>query len=109
MIRHISMFSLHDNPSNGKNKKENIALVKKYLDEIPNKLPYIAGYSVGQTILADNICDNEAPVIFGDLVQIIDFNTPADALNYPNSDIHNELVSVSEGIVKKVYVIDFEI
>jgi type IV secretory pathway VirB2 component (pilin) len=52
---------------------------------------------------------DEAPVLFTQVVQMIDFLTPEAAEAYPKSAAHQALVEFSQGMVKKVVAIDFEI
>ena len=51
---------------------------------------------------------DDAPVMFGDLVQIADYDTPEDAAAYPPSKTHMDLVEFSTPMLKKVTAIDFE-
>ena len=51
----------------------------------------------------------DAPVAFGDLIQVADFDTLADCDGYPLSEAHAELADFSTAMMKKIIVMDYEI
>ena len=46
--------------------------------------------------------------MFGDLIQVVDFDSAEDAAGYPASKAHMDLVEFSTPMLKKVTAIDFE-
>ena len=109
MIRHISMFKLLDQPQNGKTKEENLVMIREYLNKIPEILPTVVNCQVGVNVSPMPPMPDDAPVMFCDLVQVIDFATPEDSAAYAPSEAHTGLVALSEGVMKKVIGIDYEI
>ena len=51
----------------------------------------------------------DAPVMFGDLIQVADFDAVEDAVKYPESEAHVKLAEFSTPMLKKVTVIDYEV
>ena len=47
--------------------------------------------------------------MFHQVVQMIDFAKSEDAAAYPESQAHKSLMAFTQGMVKKVSTIDFEI
>ena len=109
MIRHISVFTFLENPENGKTKEENIAEVRAYLEKIPALYPAIKNQIIGGTLGGTPPMPDDAPVLFGDLVQIADYETVEDAMGYGPSQAHGGLVELSGPMMKKVTSIDFEV
>ena len=109
MIRHISVFTFLDEPANGKTKAENIAAVRAYLERTPELYPAMKRQQVGVTVGGTPALPDDAPVLFGDLVQIADYDTLEDANGYPPSKAHMDLVEFSTPMLKKVTAIDFEV
>lgn len=98
MVRHISVFTLED--------KKELPLLKSLLEEAGKKCPLIRQSQIGENISAPPKEGLVGPD-FGDLVQIIDFDTPEDAKAYPTSEAHINLFHNSPKM-KKVTAIDFE-
>lgn len=98
MIRHISVFTLE-------NKKE-LSLLKSLLEETAKNCPLIQKSQIGENIATPPAADLKGPD-FGDIVQIIDFDTIEDANAYPTSEAHKYLFKNSPKM-KKVTAIDFE-
>lgn len=109
MVRHISIFTFLDAPANGKTKEENIRIVKAYLEKVPGLFPAMKNQVIGETLPGNPALPDEAPVMFGDLVQIADYDTEEDAASYPPSRVHGDLVELSTPMLKKVTSIDFHI
>ena len=109
MIRHISVFTFLDEPANGKTKAENMEIVRAYLEKVPQLYPAIKAQQVGVTVGGTPVLPDDAPVMFGDLVQVIDYATAEDANGYPPSKAHMDLVEFSSPMLKKVTAIDYEI
>ena len=109
MIRHISVFSFSDTPKNGKTKAENIETVRAYLEKVPTLYPVMKAQQIGVAIPGDppELPPDACP-IFGDLVQIADYDTLEDANGYPPSKAHMDLVALSDPMLDKVTAIDFE-
>lgn len=98
MIRHISVFTLED--------KKDLPLLKSLLEETGKNCSLIRHSQIGENIAAPPKEGLEGPD-FGDLVQVIDFDTPEDAKAYPTSETHIHLFHNSPKM-KKVTAIDFE-
>lgn len=109
MIRHISIFTFLDDPVNGKTKEENIQTVRAFLDTIPRRYPVVRSQIIGSSLGGNPPMPDDAPVLFGDLVQVMDFDSAEDALGYGPSPAHSELVNLSGPMLKKVTAIDFEL
>lgn len=109
MIRHISIFTFLDRPVNGRTKAENMDQVRTYLEKIPQLYPAVKLQQIGAAIGGVPVLPDDALVMFGDLVQIADFDTPEDANGYPSSKAHLDLVEFASPMLKKVTSIDFEL
>lgn len=108
MIRHISVFTFLDEPANGKTKAENMETVRAYLEKVPELYPPIKSQYIGVTLGGTPVLPDDAPVMFGDLVQVIDYDNAEDANGYPPSKAHMDLVEFSTPMLKKVTAIDYE-
>lgn len=108
MIRHISVFTFLDEPANGKTKAENMETVRAYLEKVPELYPPIKNQYIGVTLGGTPVLPDDAPVMFGDLVQVIDYDNAEDANGYPPSKAHMDLVEFSTPMLKKVTAIDYE-
>ena len=109
MIRHISMFQMEAQPANGKTAAENTRALVDFLNALPAQEPSIVGNRVATYVGQQPELPEEAPVMFTQVVQMIDFAKPEDAAAYPVSQAHQSLMAFSQGMVKKVSAIDFEI
>ncbi len=109
MVRHISMFQMEPQPTNGKNVAENTQALVDFLNALPAQEPSIVGSHVATYVGQQPELPEEAPVMFHQVVQMIDFVKPEDAAAYPESQAHKSLMGFSQGMVKKVSAIDFEI
>ena len=109
MIRHISMFQMEPQPANGKTVEENQRLLVEFLEELPEQEPSIVGCRIAPYAGQQPEVPEEAPVMFHQVVQMIDFAKPEDAAAYPASQAHQSLMAFTQGMVKKVAAIDFEI
>ena len=109
MIRHISMFQMEPHPANGKTVAENTQALVDFLNELPAQEPSIVGNRVASYAGRQPELPEEAPVMFHQVVQMIDFAKPEDAAAYPESQAHKSLMAFTQGMVKKVSTIDFEI
>lgn len=109
MIRHISMFQLEPQPANGKTAAENMQALVDFLNKLPEREPSIVGNRVAPYAGQQPEVPEEAPVMFTQVVQMIDFAKPEDAAAYPASQAHQSLMAFTQGMVKKVSAIDFEI
>ena len=109
MIRHISVFTFSENPKNGKTKAENIETIRAYLEKVPAMYPAMKASQVGVAIPGEvpDLPEGACP-LFGDLVQIADYDTLEDANGYPPSKAHMDLVALSDPMLEKVTAIDFE-
>ncbi len=109
MVRHISVFTFLDEPANGKTKAENMETVRAYLETVPQLYPAMRRQVIGTTLGGTPSLPDDAPVMFGDLVQIADYDNAEDANAYPPSKAHMDLVEFSTPMLKKVTAIDFEL
>lgn len=108
MYRHISVFTLSDTPKNGKTKEENIEIIRAYLENVPALYPAMKAQQIGVAIPGDppELPPDACP-LFGDLVQIADYETLEDLNGYPPSKAHMDLVALSDPMLEKVTAIDF--
>lgn len=109
MVRHVSIMTFRDDFPNGKSKEENITLIQERLEKIPALYPAIQNSFVGRNLKNTFELPGDAPVLLGDLIQMIDFACEEEAKEYPASKAHIDLMAVSDPLVKKVTVIDFEL
>ena len=105
MIRHISIFTFRDTPD----KQENIQTIRAYLEQVPALYPAIRNSVVAVPAVPTDPLPDDAPVMFGDLIQIADYDTLEDANGYPPSRAHMDLVALSTPMLKKVTAMDFEV
>lgn len=109
MIRHISVFTFLDGPVNGRTKAENVEAVRAYLEKLPQLYPAMKRQQIGAAVGGAPVLPDDAPMMFGDLVQIADFDTLEDAGGYAPSKAHMDLVAFADPLLKKVTAIDFEL
>ena len=105
MTRHISVFTFLDTPD----KAKNIETVKAYLETVPEKFPLIKAQFIGVPAAPTPVLPEDAPVMFGDIIQVADFETTEDAGKYPASEAHTRLVEFSTPMLKKVTAMDYEV
>lgn len=103
MIRHISVFSFLDTPD----KQKNIETVRAYLDTVPAQYPAMKAQVIASQVAETPCLPDDAPVLFGDLIQVADFDTPEGAAGYPASQAHAKLAEFSTPMLKKVTAIDY--
>ena len=103
MIRHISVFTFKDTPD----KQKNIEAVKDFLEKVPSLYPAVKRQVIGCQAAETPCLPDDAPVMFGDLIQLADFDTPEDAAGYPASEAHTKLAEFSTPMLKKVTAIDY--
>lgn len=109
MIRHISVFTFKDSSPDGRSKAENIETVRAYLETVPARYPAMVRQHIAVQKAHTPDLPEDAPVMFGDLVQEADFATIEDADGYPASAAHTELAEFSTPMLRKVTAIDYEI
>ncbi len=108
MVKHISVFFIKEQ-ANGNSKKENIEYIKDLLNAIPDKMDKIVNCIVGKNIAeTPDLGIKEGPE-FGDLIQILDFETFEDAKAYPTHVSHIDLLIKTKDLMEKVVAIDIEI
>ena len=105
MIRHISVFTFRDTPE----KQQNIETVKAYLETVPEQYPAICRQFVGVPAAPAPALPEDAPVMFGDLIQVADFETMEDAAGYPASEAHTKLAEFSTPMLRKVTAMDYQV
>lgn len=98
MYRHISIFTLKDN-----NKMNHLISL---LNEVGDNCKLIVRSQVG-TNITKVLQEGQGPD-FGDIIQMIDFETQEDLKAYPASKEHLELLHNGPEMIK-VTAIDFEI
>lgn len=103
MIRHISVFTFKDTPD----KQQNMETVKAYLEKVPTLYRAIKAQTIGAQAADTPSLPDDAPVMFGDLIQVADFDTLEDANGYPASEAHTKLAEFSTPMLKKVTAIDY--
>ncbi len=96
MIRHVSVFTL-------KNKGE-VETMISMLQEVAT-CPLIVKSEVGRNLTA---AGNGPGPHFGDVIQIIDFNTREDLNRYPSSKEHQKLF-LEGPQMEEVTAIDYEV
>ena len=103
MIRHISMFTMKP----GAALEDNIAALARYLEELPKLENSIIASRVQVSVNPGLSAPEGAPVAFAQVLQQIDFATPAAAAAYPESEAHRALTVFSADMVLKVTAMDF--
>lgn len=105
MIRHISVFIFHNTPE----KQAHIDKVRTYLETIPALYPDIVRQTIAVPAAPTPELPDDAPIQFGDLIQVADFSSPEAAAGYPSSKAHIGLTECSGPYMKKVVAIDYVI
>lgn len=97
MFKHISVFTLEN--------KNDLDLLVKQLNDVL-ECPLVVRGEVGVNI--SHVKEGLEGPDFGDVIQILEFNTKEDMDNYPSSKEH--MVLFKEGPkMKKVTAIDYEV
>lgn len=104
MIRHISIFFFKEGVT--EEEKKNI---EKTLVELGGKLTGVADYHVGVHCLPRPMHNADASPLFGELVQMIDFEDREVAERYPQNEAHMKMLAETCLYVEKVVVIDCEL
>lgn len=100
MVKHIVMWTLREE-AEGKNKQENVALLKKKLEALPAEIPNILRFEVGLNF-------NPGDAAY-DVVLISAFKN-RDALNaYQNHPKHVEVAEFVSLVRDKRAVVDFDV
>lgn len=106
MIRHITIFTIADEA-----KPEGVARMKAALDKAAASFDAVREAQSG-TMLPPVEGAPEPPAgagpAWGDVVQILTFDTREDADAYPASPAHDQLLVETEGLVAGATAIDFE-
>ena len=105
MVRHISVFTFKDGPD----KQQNIEAVRTYLEGVPAMYPAIKAQYIGVPAAETPELPEDAPVMFGDLIQVADYEDPEAAARYAETQAHIKLAEFSTCMLKKVTVMDFEV
>lgn len=103
MVRHISVFVFRDVPEKG----QNIQQVRDFLETLPAICPLVKNQVIAEPAASTPILPEDAPTMFGDLVQICDFDSVADAGAYPATEGHIQLAHLATPLLQKVTVIDY--
>lgn len=96
MYRHISIFTL-----------ENANQIPEFIQQLEQiaKLPSVVSAQSGVNLT--QIPENVSCPDFGDVIQILDFETKEELDAYPSSDAHQDLLKNGPEM-KKVTAIDYE-
>lgn len=105
MVRHISIFIFRECPA----KAENIQTVAAFLKTIPQICPAVQNQVVAIQASDRPVSPSEGSVVFGDLVQICDFETPDASQSYPRSEAHAALETLAAPLLQKVVVMDYQL
>ena len=105
MVRHISVFLFRDCPE----KERNIRAVEEFLADMPERYPPMRSQTVSRPAGLVPHPPEDAPVAFGDLIQVADFDTLADCDGYPLSEAHAALAAFSTSMMRKIIVMDYEV
>lgn len=95
MIRHVSVFTLKD-----KNEINNFVQLLKEIDHCPLVVHNQIGVNITNTI-------KDGPD-FGDVIQMIDFNSQEELDAYPTSKAHLKLINEGPEM-EKVTAIDYRL
>ena len=109
MIRHISVFTFRKVGPDGSLRADNLQKLRDYLADFPARYPAIRRQQLAVPAFPTPDLPEEAPVLFGDLIQILDFDTVEDAAGYPDSEAHTSLGPIFTPLLRKVTAIDYEI
>lgn len=98
MIKHIVMFKFKDF-SSGRNKEENIHLVRESLQSLPPKIKEIVSFELGVNILsASNAYD---------LVLISEFTSLEELVRYQKHPEHLKVAEVVGQVCESRIVVDY--
>ena len=98
MIKHIVMFKFKDF-SCGRNKQENILLVKESLQSLPSKIKEIKSFELGVNIIpASNAYD---------LVLLSEFISPEELVSYQKHPEHVRVAEVAGQVCESRIVVDY--
>ena len=98
MIKHIVMFKFKDF-SCGRNKQENILLVKESLQSLPPMIKEIKYFELGVNIIpASNAYD---------LVLLSEFTSPEELVSYQKHPEHVRVAEVAGQVCESRIVVDY--
>lgn len=98
MIKHIVMFKFKD-ISSGRNKEENIQLVKESLQSLPPKIKEIRSFELGVNIIpASNAYD---------LVLLSEFTSIEELVRYQKHPEHLKVAEVAGQVCESRIVVDY--
>lgn len=103
MVRHISIFTFQDVPD----KPLHIQQIRGVLETLPAVCSTVKTQTVAVSALPVPTPPEDAPELFGDLVQVCEFDSPEDAAAYPHTEGHQRLVRLAAPVLRKVTVIDY--
>lgn len=107
MIKHITVFTI-----DATHGAKGIAQMKAALDEAAASSPLVRASESGTMLPpapgAPQPPEGAGPA-WGDVVQILTFDTREDADAYPASPAHDALLAKTEGLVVSATAIDFEV
>lgn len=100
MIKHIVMWKLKD-AAEGKTKSENALIIKKLLEELPNKIPQLEKAEVGIGFL------NAESDAVSDVVLTAECQTEEDLQAYAVHPDHKKAVNFISKVVAERRVVDY--
>ena len=103
MVRHVSIFFLKEQT------QENIEKMLQALRRATDAYPGVVHSTVAQAIAPERALPRGQGPAFGDVVQIIEFDSLRRAEDYPMSPAHLALMQETSELVQNVSVVDFEI
>ena len=110
MYQHISVFTFLNEPKNAKTKQKNIEETMAYLEKVPQIYPKVTSQTIAQTTMdTSKGTPPGAPVLLGDVVQILNFETQEDLDGYGPSEAHKGLIELTDPMMDKVTAIDFKV
>lgn len=104
MIRHVSVFFFKEGVTEEEKKD-----VERTLVELEKRLTGIVDYHVGVHCLPQPVHKADDTPMFGELVQIIDFENRDVAERYPQNEAHMKMLAATCSYIEKVVAIDFEL
>ena len=98
MIKHIVMFKFRE-LSLGRNKQENINLVRELLQSLPPKIKEIRSFELGINIIPSSNAY--------DLVLLSEFNSSQELASYQKHPEHLKVAEVVDQVCESRIVVDY--
>lgn len=101
MIRHISLFRLLPDCTDADRQR-----LIDALETVGETCPLVSRSEVGSSEAPLHLSIPDGPV-FGDVVQILDFDTKEDLDAYPGSEAHLLLREKTDRLIEQVFAMDY--